>query len=192
MSRPSFFAFGGRGHYGRGEMTTVIPLGAAGSRVVEELAEPRHASLQQLKAYWLAKKGEALAPPRSAIRPEEIVALLPNLALIDVVGDPPRFRVRLFGTALATAYGGDITGKFVDEVDFDAIGGDVIAHMMTVVRECRPCAVRISLTKEADGRHIEYERIWLPLSQDGIHVTMLLGGVAVERVYASVTPPPGA
>jgi hypothetical protein len=173
-----------------GEMSAAIPIGAGGSRVVEELAEPRHASLQQLKAYWLAKKGAALAPPRSAIRPEEIVALLPNLALVDVVGDLPRFRVRLFGTALAAAYGGDITGKFVDEVDFGRVGGDVIQHMTTVVRECRPVAVRISLTKSEDRRHIDYERIWLPLSQDGIRVTMLLGGVAVERVYASVTPPP--
>ena len=55
-------------------------------------------------------------PPRSAIRPDEIVKQLPSVALLDVVGDPPRFRFRLFGTQLVAAYGQDLTGKFVDEI----------------------------------------------------------------------------
>jgi len=86
----------------------------------QELLEPTHRSLKDLHAYWLSKKGSRNAPPRSAIRHDEIVNLLPTIALLDVVGEPPRFRFRLFGTRLVAAYGQDLTGKFVDEID---VGG---------------------------------------------------------------------
>jgi hypothetical protein len=164
----------------------------AGSRTIAELPEPRHASLRRLHAYWLAKKGAARAPPRSAIHPEEIVDLLPNLALVDVIGEPPRFRVRLFGTILVAAYGQDITGRFIDEIDLDTIGPDLDASLRAVVRDWRPHVMRVQLIKAEDRRHIEYERIWLPLSSDNQTVNMLLGGIAVETAYAPLDgqPPP--
>lgn len=147
--------------------------------------------MKALYAYWLSKKGASRAPPRSAIHPEEIVALLPSIALVDVVGDPPRFRVRLFGTNLVAAYGQDITGKFTDEIDLDTIGADLDAHMRRVARECRPHVVRVELTKADDRRRIEYERIWLPLSADGgSTVNMLLGGVGVQVAYSPLDGPP--
>ena len=161
-----------------------------GSRAVEELAEPRHPALRQLFAYWLSKKGSARAPARSAIHPEEIVSLLPNLALVDVIGDPPRFRVRLFGTKLAEAYGEDITGKFTDEIDLNTIAPHLDSQLKRVVRECRPHVMRVLLTKTEDKRRIEYERIWLPLSADGETVNMLLGGIAIELAYSLRHSPP--
>src|SRR5579872_2333958 len=84
---------------------------------IELLSEPGHQSLRNLHAYWLLKKGAAIAPPRTAIDPAEILPLLPNVALLDVIGHPPRFRFRLFGTALAAAYGQDVTGQFLDQID---------------------------------------------------------------------------
>ena len=161
-----------------------------GSRAVEELAEPRHPALRQLLAYWLSKKGAARAPSRSAIRPEEIVPLLPNLALVDVIGDPPRFRVRLFGTRLVEAYGEDITGKFTDEIDLNSLAPHLESQLKRVARECRPHVMRVQLTKAEDQRRIEYERIWLPLSADGETVNMLLGGVAIELAYSPLEGPP--
>ncbi len=160
-----------------------------GSRAVEELAEPRHPALQHLLAYWLSKKGTARAPPRSAIRPDEIAALLPSLAIVDVIGDPPRFRVRLFGTKLVAAYGEDITGKFTDEIDLDTVAPHLEAQLRRAVRECRPNVMRVHLTKAEDERRIEYERIWLPLSADGETVNMLLGGVAIELAYSPTQGP---
>ena len=165
-------------------------MGAGRFPIVEELTEPRHPSLKAVYAYWLSKKGAAPAPPRSAIRPEEIASLLPNIVLLDVVGAPPRFRIRLFGTGLVAAYGTDITGKFMDEIDLDAVGGEVLAQLERAVQEVRPQIYRLAYTKTGDRRHLEYERIWLPLSPDGKTVTMLLGAFAVETAYASLTPPP--
>ncbi len=145
--------------------------------------------MRQLHAYWLSKKGAARAPPRSAIRPEEMVPLLPSLALVDVIGDPPRLRVRLFGTKLVSAYGEDITGQFTDEIDLDTIGPDLDAQMKQVARDWRPHVVRVQLSKAEDRRRIEYERIWLPLSADGTTVNMLLGGIDVEVAYSPLDGP---
>lgn len=164
-------------------MTATSSVGAGQPGVVEQPSGPSHRSLKDLLAYWLAKKGDRIAPPRSAIHPEEIVTLLPYLALIDVVGEPARFRVRLFGTGLVAAYGRDITGKFLDEVDFDSVGKDLISHAAKVARECRPEVIWVVLKKRDEGRYIEYERIGLPLSEDGRTVNMLLWGVAVTMMY---------
>jgi hypothetical protein len=151
---------------------------------IEELSEPHHPSLRQLHAYWQSKKGTQIAPSRSAILPEEIVAHLPHVALVDVIGDPLRFRFRLFGSALVAAYGQDLTGKFLDEIDFGAWSiSEIAARATKVVRDCKMHVGRMRFTKKGDNRRIEYERILLPLSNDGSTVSMILCGYVIEKAY---------
>jgi hypothetical protein len=165
-------------------MTTSGEGGGSQAGSFEELAQSSFPSLRNLHDYWRAKKGERIAPPRSAIRPEDIPALLSHIALFDVIGDPPRLRYRVFGTGLVKAYGQDLTGKFVDEVDLgrDSVK-DMLACTVMVVRECRIHISRSRFTKEGDKRRIEYERILLPLSEDGKTVNMILCGYAIEKAY---------
>jgi len=152
--------------------------------VIELPLGPTHQPLKDLFAYWENKKSTLSAPPRSAICPDELPAtLLPYLALVDVIGESPRFRVRLFGTRLAMAYGEDVTGRYLDEIDLSSIGPDILAYLTTMVRECRPQAVRAHLWKKTDQRHIEYERIGLPLSENGSSVNMILCGFAGFRTW---------
>jgi hypothetical protein len=152
---------------------------------VESLAAPEHASLRELQAYWESKRGQFAAPPRSAIDPSEITSLLPAILLIDVadvVGSPHRFRIRLFGTGLVEAYGEEITGKFGDEIDLDHLMLALTAFLETVVRECQPQYLRAEFTKER-GRHLKFEQIILPLSEDGKSVNMLLSAFHVEKAF---------
>jgi hypothetical protein len=152
-------------------------------RALEYLSEPRHQDLKDLYCYWLSKKGDRIAPSRSAIEPAEILRLLPKIALIDVIGDLPRFRFRLFGTKLVSAYGQDITGKFTDEIDRGAIEPQLTKDLECLVRQCRPTMTLIKMTKRDDGRFLQFERLGLPLSADGKRVNMLLFGFAVEAAY---------
>jgi hypothetical protein len=152
---------------------------------VESLAAPVHSSLRELQAYWLSKKGDLAAPARAAIDPSEIKSLLPSLLLIDVVDDvasPQRFRIRLFGTGLVDAYGEEITGKFGDEIDLDDVVNELTAFLDTAVRECRPQYLRTEYTK-VRGRHLKYEQIILPLSDDGKKVNMLLCSFHVDKAF---------
>jgi hypothetical protein len=168
-----------------------VPAAAAGSpsasrhSFIEEVSEPTHESLKEIYAYWLAKRGSRIGPSRSAIRPEDLALLFPNLALADVVGDPPRFRFRLFGSNLARAYGEDLTGRFLDQIDLGSVSlkTDVINFCTQIVRERRPQVVRVRFVKQTDHRYLDYERIGLPLSEDGKAVNMILCAFAFDREF---------
>jgi hypothetical protein len=141
-----------------------------------ELQQSRHKQLKELYLYWRAKCGDRRAPTRAEILPEEIRPILPHILLLDIVGDVPRLKYRLVGTEFVHIYGAEVTGKFVDEIDFDGMNKLIIADYVKVVKECRPSWTSWNFAKD-DGRWLEYERLTLPLSQDGQIVNMLLAGV---------------
>lgn len=140
---------------------------------------PRDKALRDLYAYWESKRAGRFAPPRSAIDPADIRRLLPIVVLLDVVGSPPRFRVRLAGTAVVQGYGREITGQYVDELDFASFDDAVLADLAAVVQHGRPNVASREYTRQ-DGRHVRYELLMLPLSSDGLTVDKLFGGVVVE------------
>jgi hypothetical protein len=147
---------------------------------IERRAACRSPTLRALAAYWNGKRLGRAMPPRAAIHPEEMVPWLPNLMLLDVIGDLPRFRVRLFGTGLVHAYGGEITGRWMDECDLNSVTAQLVEQMIEVVRNGAPNVVHARYTKVHDGRYLDYERIALPLSADGKRVNMILCGYAIK------------
>ena len=65
------------------------------------LPEAAHPKIRMLHDYWLnVAPAAALLPGRRAIDPLRIPKLLENIWLMDVVGRPPRFRMRLVGGAM--------------------------------------------------------------------------------------------
>ena len=150
---------------------------------VELLDAPSAKSVHDVYTYWLTKKGVAIAPPRAAIAPEEMVRWLPWLALLDVIGEQPRFRVRLFGTGLVNAYGQEITGKWMDECDLNWVTDKLLEQMTTVVRERKPNVLRARYVKVSDRRYLDYERIALPLSADGDTINMILCAYHVDHAH---------
>ena len=150
------------------------------SGTIERLTKPLHDELTVLYDYWLKKRGSAKAPSRALILPEELVPLLPYLALFDVLGRDD-FHVRLWGTGLVRAYDGDLTGRLMSECDLNGINTQLRVQLADAVRRCRPNVIRAKFLKDTDDRYIAYERIALPLSADGESVNMILGGYYVER-----------
>ena len=148
---------------------------------VEPLDEPFSKFLWDLREYWLSKRGRAFAPPVWAVVSAELGPWLPYLALIDVVGEAPRFRISQFGAGLVHAYGEDITGRWMHECDLDFVLFVLIAQMARVAREKRPNTLRARFTKHNDGRFLDYERIALPLSNDGDRVNMILCGYTITQ-----------
>ena len=108
--------------------TTASTAGARSRRApqpgtIEEVSEPTHESLKSLHAYWIAKRGYRIAPPWSVLQLDEMAAFLPDITLIDVAGDLPRFCFWFCGTRVAEAYGEDVTGKAFDELTLDRSRG---------------------------------------------------------------------
>jgi hypothetical protein len=138
-----------------------------------QMIEPR---LRALHAYWTAKRRGRIMPARPDIDPVEVPRLLSNLMLVTVSGKPPRFGFRLVGTEIVARYGAELTGRDLDNIDLGTELGSVRSQYEETVREAAPTYCRHEIeTKE--GKYLRYERLLLPLSADGVHVDMLLGGV---------------
>jgi hypothetical protein len=77
---------------------------------------PQAAIFDELCAMWTGFRGDKKLPARSAFDPFVLKKWLSQIAIVELVADPPRLRVRLAGTAINRYVGADLTGKFLDEV----------------------------------------------------------------------------
>ncbi len=124
--------------------------------------------------YWLSIHPPSGLPGRRHFDPVAVPRLLSNTGLIEVHGDPPRFRCRLYGTGLVGAIGRDITGQWYDEAfpNFEREAQyQNFCHVVTTgTPHWRRGRLRIPVEKE----HHLLERVHLPLASDGTTVDMIL------------------
>jgi hypothetical protein len=149
---------------------------------LEDIASP---ILRRLFLYWDARRGEREFPARRDIDPLHFPYALGNVMLIDVLYGPLRFRFRLHGTELALRAGYDMTGKMVDQLPDPENRGVLLARCHALVETRR--TVFVAADRLIDERPCSYEAIWLPLSDDGDTITMLMGAL----VYRDAVATPG-
>ncbi len=136
-------------------------------------------------AYWDSKRRGRAMPSRADIDPLEMKAFLPQLVLLDVEGEPPRFRYRLVGTEVTQVRRGlgksDPTGQFVDEVAHHQGTSAVLYHYRRVVAERKPSTDAGTYRPTGERPWVRFSRLVLPLSADGAAVNMLLVALAPIR-----------
>jgi hypothetical protein len=133
---------------------------------------------EELYAYWASRRRGAGLPGRRDIDPSGFRRLLPTVSLLDVLGDPPGYRLRLAGTGLYNLYGREITGLTLEEV-YPAVEAAAWRERLDrVVRTGKPSAGVSSLAWRGAAR---LSVVWLrlPLAADGRRVDMILGYDAV-------------
>ena len=131
--------------------------------------EPR---LRRLYDYWLQRKGARRFPARGDIDPLDFSYLLGNILLVDVLRNPLRFRMRVHGTEMARRAQYDLTGKLLDELPIADYRNYVLERCTRLAASGEP--VLVHGERVLDGRNHRYEALWLPLSETGAEVTMLL------------------
>jgi CheY-like chemotaxis protein len=153
----------------RKEQLRVRLAGLLGGWAVE-----RNPTLRRLYHYWLAKRGDLPWPDRHAIDPTDLADILPNLVIVEIVGEGEarRFRYRLIGTAIVTAYGRDATGRFIDETLTGAYRDFVIRLLNEVVTTGRGIYAASAFRLENSG--LSAERIFLPLSVGGAEIRQII------------------
>jgi hypothetical protein len=134
--------------------------------------------LRTLWSYWTERRGQRSMPAREDIDPVDIPSILPHLQLVEPVDG--RFRFRLAGTAIVTAYGAEMTGKYVDDV-FPGERGEFAIRSLQLVQDTgRPLFASNKYTTSQDA-HVIATRIMLPLWTGGvIPVGMTLMGTTFE------------
>lgn len=130
--------------------------------------------IRKLDGYWRAR-ANGKAPSRSDIDPVDVRELLPNLMMVDMVGEPARVRYRLVGTRVAQYTGFDFTGRCLDELVFQ--GRDFIEQCYRrMLAEKRPIFGHYAWLVRS--RHFgQCEFGLFPLSDDGVKVNR---GISIE------------
>jgi len=132
--------------------------------------------LRRLYAYWEGLRRGREFPARRDIDPLDFRYALGHVILLDVLYQPLRFRFRLHGTALTLRAGYDMTGKMADELPNAKNRRMLIERCRSVVEGRRPVAAtdnRLLLARNP----LPYEVLWLPLSEDGSTISMLMGAL---------------
>jgi hypothetical protein len=112
-------------------------------------------------------------PRRTDIDPGDIKPFLPRITLVDVVPDARRFVYRLVGTEEVASRGSDPTGRSVAEAYFAASAEESLSYYEYVARHAEPYCYRDSY-HAPDGALEKQDVIFLPLSEDGEGVNMIL------------------
>jgi hypothetical protein len=148
-----------------------------------ELERPPHRSyaaldavrsprIRQLHDYWKSKCSDVTPPPRSAIEPADIRALLPHLSLVELTADPFQIWYRLVGTAVVRSHGDDFTGR-----EHSAVASLVDSGLDDAYHRARATAAPVfgrTALYAGDQSWIGFEYAIFPLSDDGVTVNKCL------------------
>jgi hypothetical protein len=135
-------------------------------------------SLCRLYEYWLERRRGRRHPRRADIDPLDFTYLLGNVMLVDVLRNPLRFRMRVHGSEMTRRAHYDLTGKLLDQIPIADFRTYVIERCTKLVETGEPALVHGE--RVLDARRYRYEALWLPLSETGIDVTMLLCGLVYK------------
>jgi hypothetical protein len=144
--------------------------------------------LRALFAYWIRQRGGRAMPCRGDVRPREMISLLPQIFIADIC-QASRFRFRLAGTAICYRWHADLTGKYLDELQFDGVLETVLEQYASVARTGIPRVDTEEFVNES-GLYLHYRRLLLPLSEDGESPNMLMGiqkAIGIDG-YRAVAP----
>jgi hypothetical protein len=142
------------------------------------VAEPpasANPKIVQLYDYWrrAAPAGGGL-PGRKHIDPTEIPTLLEHIWLLDVVGQPTRFRFRLRGGAAQRMGLPGQIGDFMDQFFEGGPADERLDDLHVVVSARQPVWFRGEPRLKHKSEIAELERLHLPLAADGTTVDMIL------------------
>ena len=135
--------------------------------------------LARVREYWEGlKRGDADVPFWDDVNLSTVPTLSGRLMLIEVFDKPVRFRLGMLGEELKERHGGDVLGKFLDEIDVRAPLQYLNSQSSAAVESCAPAYYRHGLARRSGSRTTDaYSRLLLPMWGDG-RIGMLLGGVA--------------
>lgn len=134
----------------------------------------RNKTIKAAFDYWNEKRADRDMPARGDIDPAEIVPLLPHVMLVDVAHDPLDFSFRLVGTEVVHRYGREFTGRRLLDLDLDHVKQQVFEEYSLSVERGQP-EYFVDDYMMTDGRVMHFERLLMPLSDDGRQVNMLFG-----------------
>ena len=153
-----------------------IAIDGATRRLIESNAEPRWGKF--LRAWEALAAARGAYPARTDVDPFQLgTALLPNIFLVDIVDGPrmnTRFRFRLLGQAIQDR---ETTrpGAYLDELGSVADIAEIERHYRATMAGDIRIRTASLVWNDARKDMFKYSVLMLPLADDGITVTHLVG-----------------
>jgi hypothetical protein len=141
------------------------------------------ARLRALLRYWTEKSADRAMPFRHEIEPTEIPRLLPIALLADVT--PAGARMRLLGSEATAAYGKEMRGATVAEIQFGDFTVPWLDAFFRVIQSGKPaCAAG---TYRRGNELCRIEAVLMPLTEDGSSVSQVFGGLLIRPILSGRT-----
>jgi hypothetical protein len=149
--------------------------------------------LRFLKDYWEQKRAGRAMPARADIHPSEMKEHLGWIVLVDVLPDFCDFRYRTIGSRVTQYFLQDSTGRTISEA-FASYGEAAVNGTLAVHRKCARDQVVLRSHGGAGwlGRaFLDFDALYLPLSDDGTTVNMILSAFTFDRAALLKARAPG-
>ena len=138
----------------------MAPAAAPGTGMLALIdLDPRMAALL---TWWTVLPRTGDLPGVAEIDPLALKRWLGDLGVIEAIGEPPRFRIRLAGVNLRDIETIDATGCFVDELCPPQIADEVLKPYRVCREQRRPVHDRLALHERP---HVTIERLLLPFGR---------------------------
>ena len=147
-----------------------------------------HSTLSFLHEYWKDKRGGRKMPSRKDIVPSEIKDHLGWVIMLDVLPGMEEFRYRLIGTRVTHYFNADSTGLTISQA-WAPQGKDAIDGVLAILRAvARDKLVLRSYGDEgwSDLGLEKFDSIYLPLSDDGETVNVILHAFVFDRQEVAI------
>jgi hypothetical protein len=142
--------------------------------------------LQRFYAYWDERRRGRPFPSRHDLDPADFGYILGYVTLVEVQHEPLCFRFRLHGSELVRHGGYDMTGKTIEELPGEENRRAFHDRCHSLLEGRQPQLVRSA--RALDGRMMRFEAVWVPLSDDGHSIDMLMRAL----VYRDASSPNAA
>jgi hypothetical protein len=136
--------------------------------------------LHDFIGYWQSKRRAGRLPARADIDPLELEPFMGEMFMLDVIGEPKRFRYRLVGTKIVAAVGRDSTGKFQEEAYALGHAEENNALYRKICATGKPLR-NFGQINWVDRAFLKYEIANLPLADDGATVNIILGCMSIDH-----------
>jgi len=141
---------------------------------IYESAKSVHSpQIREMLAYWQSKVLDGRLPRPADIDPTEIPKLIASIVICDLEVEPFRVRFRLAGTRQVHILGNELTGRYVDEMDWKE--GPFVHRIFARARDTAAPVFGFYHWGFREGTPGASEFGLFPLSEDGSTVTRVLG-----------------
>lgn len=132
--------------------------------------------------YWEARRNDRRWPAPDSVVTDDLTRHLPWLHMYDI-WENGGFRVRLMGSAIVKLAGEDLTGLAGGPDDKDAKVKRAAEVLAKVVAMGEPVVTHVEGSVLPGARFQQLDTLWLPLSDDGETIDVVLAATAAQEIF---------